>query len=45
MDTGTSPQLTRPLPSIQLRFGSHWSPRYGAPGGRAEEFLLQEASA
>lgn len=27
-------------PSIQLRFGEHWSPRYGAPGGRAQEFLL-----
>uniref|UniRef100_A0A8C0ZTY8 Jacalin-type lectin domain-containing protein n=1 Tax=Castor canadensis TaxID=51338 RepID=A0A8C0ZTY8_CASCN len=30
------------IKGIQLRFGSHWSPRYGAPGGRAEEFLLQE---
>ncbi|KAM5199086.1 pancreatic adenocarcinoma up-regulated factor [Hipposideros larvatus] len=28
------------IKGIQLRFGEHWSPRYGAPGGRAQEFLL-----
>lgn len=30
----------RPPPSLQLRFGAQWSPRYGAPGGRAQDFLL-----
>ncbi|XP_005391465.1 PREDICTED: prostatic spermine-binding protein-like [Chinchilla lanigera] len=30
------------IKGIQLRFGEHWSPRYGAPGGRAREFLLEE---
>uniref|UniRef100_A0A671F4Q5 Jacalin-type lectin domain-containing protein n=1 Tax=Rhinolophus ferrumequinum TaxID=59479 RepID=A0A671F4Q5_RHIFE len=28
------------IKGIQLKFGEHWSPRYGAPGGRAQEFLL-----
>ncbi|XP_021100142.1 zymogen granule protein 16 homolog B [Heterocephalus glaber] len=30
------------IKGIQLRFGDHWTPRYGAPGGHAQEFLLQE---
>ncbi|XP_010601918.1 uncharacterized protein LOC104847954 [Fukomys damarensis] len=30
------------LKSVQLRVGDQWSPRYGAPGGRAQEFRLQE---
>nr|XP_005007677.1 prostatic spermine-binding protein-like [Cavia porcellus] len=30
------------IKGIQLRFGELWSPRYGAPGGRAQEFLLEE---
>ncbi|XP_042636721.1 zymogen granule protein 16 homolog B [Orycteropus afer afer] len=29
------------IKGIQLRFGEHWSARYGAPGGRAQELLLQ----
>ncbi|XP_075384190.1 prostatic spermine-binding protein-like [Tenrec ecaudatus] len=28
------------IKGIQLRFGTHWSARYGAPGGRAQELLL-----
>ncbi|XP_057605519.1 zymogen granule protein 16 homolog B-like [Hippopotamus amphibius kiboko] len=27
--------------SIQVRFGSAWSERYGAPGGTTQEFILQ----
>ncbi|XP_004628154.1 prostatic spermine-binding protein-like [Octodon degus] len=30
------------IKGIQLRFGTRWSQRYGAPGGRAREFLLEE---
>nr|XP_017194211.2 uncharacterized protein LOC103345676 [Oryctolagus cuniculus] len=29
------------IKGVQLRFGTHWSARYGAPGGHAREFLLQ----
>ena len=28
-------------PSIQVRTGSSWSEKYGAPGGTPQEFLLQ----
>ena len=27
--------------SIQVRFGSSWSEKYGAPGGTPQEFVLQ----
>ncbi|KAM5227343.1 pancreatic adenocarcinoma up-regulated factor [Ctenodactylus gundi] len=30
------------IKGLQLRFGGHWSARYGAPGGRAREVLLRE---
>ena len=29
------------FPSIQVRFGSSWSEKYGAPGGTPQEFVLQ----
>ncbi|KAB0351955.1 hypothetical protein FD754_016812 [Muntiacus muntjak] len=29
------------IKSIQVRFGSSWSEKYGAPGGTPQEFLLQ----
>lgn len=28
-------------PSIQVRYGSSWSEKYGSPGGNAQEFILQ----
>nr|XP_020766095.1 zymogen granule protein 16 homolog B [Odocoileus virginianus texanus] len=29
------------IKSIQVRFGSSWSEKYGAPGGTPQEFVLQ----
>ncbi|XP_020942403.1 zymogen granule protein 16 homolog B [Sus scrofa] len=29
------------IKSIQVRYGSSWSEKYGSPGGNAQEFILQ----